>query len=469
MTPPPPPSRSDSLFDASAGQAPTLTVPELSAQIARLAAQAFPNDVWVSGQIRNLSRSGNGHVYFDLVEPTASGATPGSLIAVTLLAPERTLVNRQITRAGGAIRMEDGIEVRIRARLRWYEPRGTLQLRMNAIDPEFTLGRLKADRDRVLATLQAEGLLEANSRLPLPLVPLRVALLTSRGSAAHADVVAELSGSHLAFDVTLLDVRTQGTASADQVAGALGRVTATLANDPGAFDVVLLVRGGGATTDLAVFDAEPVARAIAAMGIPVVTGIGHEIDRSVADEVAHTCCKTPTAAAATLVGQVRHFLARLDRCWEATRRAALAATVDAERRLDRRSRRAATAVERVLRAEDARLQSAGVRVGRASHRTIDRATTRVEGMGAAALARSDRAVRGAHRHVAGLAAQTRAHDPATALRRGWTITTGPDGRVVRSVDHLAPGVELTTRFADGSTTSAVTAVHPATVPGASDV
>jgi exodeoxyribonuclease VII large subunit len=421
------------LFDDEVGRPATLTVGELAARIARVAAQAFPTDLWVSGQIRNLKRSANGHVYFDLTEPCAMGATPRSLVAVTLLAPERALVNNQLKRAGGAVRMEDGLEIRIQARLRWYEPRGVLQLRMSAIDPEFTLGRLKADRDRVLAALQAEGLLDANGAHRLPAVPLRVALITSTGTAAHADVTAELAGSGLAFSVWLLDVRTQGADAAAQVVAALSRVSDAVRAASRAVDAVLLVRGGGATTDLAVFDDEALARAIAATPVPVLTGIGHEIDRSVADEVAHTALKTPTAAAGALVHQVRAYLARLDQAWDATRRAALATTGDAEHRLGLRTGRIARGVERTLRAHEVRLDGAEARVSRGAGRALHRA----------------------ERDLQGLAARARAHDPALALARGWTITTGPDGRAVRSVTALAVGDRLVTRFADGHATSTV--------------
>ena len=447
MTSSPTEPGSGALFDDDVGRADTLTVAELAARIARVAAQAFPADLWVSGQIRNLKRSANGHVYFDLVEPCEMGATPRSLLAVTLLAPERLLVNNQLKRAGGAIRMADGVEVRIQARLRWYEPRGVLQLRMSAIDPEFTLGRLKADRDRVLATLQAEGLLNANGARALPAVPLRVALITSGGTAAHADVLAELTGSGLAFDVWLLDVRTQGADAAGQIAAALGRVADAVHGSTRPVDAVLLVRGGGATTDLAVFDDEALARAVAATPVPVLTGIGHEIDRSVADEVAHTAHKTPTAAAGALVHQVRSFLTRLDQAWTATRRAALATTGEAERRLDLRTARIGRGVTRTLTAHATRLDQAQARTTRGAQRAIQRA----------------------ERDLHGLAARARAHDPALALARGWTITTGEDGRSVRSVAHLAPGTRLITRFVDGTTTSTIDAhgvhgVHAQTPP-----
>ncbi|HEX2577880.1 MAG TPA: exodeoxyribonuclease VII large subunit [Aquihabitans sp.] len=442
-----------SLFgDEEVGGPPTLTVGELAARIARLTASAFPGDLWVEGQIRNLSRSANGHAYFDLAEPAPAGEAPRAQVAVTLLAPERAHVNRQLTRAGGAVRMEDGIEVRIQGRLRWYAPRGTLQLRMHGIDPAFTLGRLQADRDRTLAALAADGLLDANGARPMPLVPLRIGLLTSRGSAAHADVLAELSSSGIGFTVRSVDARTQGADCGPSVARGLARLAAEKV------DLVLLVRGGGARTDLAGFDSELVARAIAAMPVPVVTGIGHEVDRSIADEVAHGAHKTPTAAAAAVVTRVEAFLAGVDDRWAAARRAALASASVADARLDRRAQRVGRAATRTLARRVDRLDAAAARTARGAGRVLDRADARLDDAAASSASRATRGLGRATRAVDGIEARLRGHDPQHALARGWTITTTDDGRPVRSVADLAPGTGLRTRFADGTATSTVTDV-----------
>lgn len=444
-----------SLFGSDdAGVAPTLTVGELSARIAQFTAKAFPADLWVEGQIRNLSRSAAGHVYFDLAEPTPSGQTPRAQISVTLLAPERKHVNEQLKRAGGAVRMEDGIEVRLNGRLRWYTPRGTLQLRMHGIDPAFTLGRLQVDRERVLAGLTAEGLLRANAAVPLPLVPLRVGLVTSRGTAAHADVLAELSASGMAFIVREVDARTQGPGCEASVVRALRRL------DADAVDVILLVRGGGARTDLAAFDSELIARIIAAATVPVLTGIGHEVDRSIADEVAHAAHKTPTAAAAAVVAHVRSFLDQIDEQWVYARRAALTSATQAAARLDRRAGRVARATRRSLARAMGDLDAAERRAVLGSTRVLDRADTGLDQLAVLTARRGPQAIGRGTRHLDIVDARLKAHDPSHALARGWTMTTTSEGRPVRSVADLAPGTALVTRFATGTATSTVTATRP---------
>jgi exodeoxyribonuclease VII large subunit len=440
------------LFDdpEGPGGAPTWTVAELAAHIGRVMGTAFPDDVWVEGQIRNLSRARSGHVYFDLTEPTEGGRPPKAQLAVTLLAPEKQHVNDQIVRAGGGVRMVDGIEVRIQGRLRWYGPRGVLQLRMHGIDPAFTLGRLQADRERVLAILAADGLLDANAAIAIPELPLRVGLVTSRGSAAEADVLSELRASGYGFMVRQVDARTQGVDCGPSVTRALARLAAD-----GDVDVVLLVRGGGARTDLAGFDSELVARAIATAPFPVVTGIGHEVDRSIADEVAHLAHKTPTAAAAHVVGIVRAAADRLDRRALAVERAARHVLDRAAERVERRTGRLARATVLALDRQVGHLGRAELRMSRVGRRLLVTAEAAVEHRELDLARRAPAALARAEREVAGLEARARAHDPQRALARGWSITTGPDGRVVRDPSAVGSGDRLITRVAGGRIASTV--------------
>ena len=143
--------------------------------------------------------------------------------------------------------------------------------------------------------LVAEGLLDRNRRVPLPLAPLRVGVVTSRDGAAWHDFRAELHRSGLAFKLRVADVRVQGDGAERRHRGRHHRAGPGEHLPP--LDVIVVIRGGGARTDLATFDTEVIARAIARSPVPVLTGLGHEIDRSVADEVAHTALKTPTACA----------------------------------------------------------------------------------------------------------------------------------------------------------------------------
>jgi exodeoxyribonuclease VII large subunit len=242
-------------------------------------------------------------------------------------------------------------------------------------------------------------------------------------------------------------------------------------------DAVLLVRGGGATTDLAAFDSEVIARAIATLDVPVFTGIGHDIDHTVADEVAHAAYKTPTACAQAVVDDVRAFERHAFEVWRGVA-AAVERHLRAEGdRLRTCGRHVAVATRQGLSGADRDLSGRAVRVRRSatgalarSALALERSVGRVESgarahlrgheqvVAAAAerlVQRPPRLLAGASRDLARLDAQVRALDPARSLARGWSITRHADGRVVRSVRDVAAGHELSTTLADGEVRSTV--------------
>ena len=241
-----------------------------------------------------------------------------------------------------------------------YAPTGRLSLVMDGIDVRFTLGQLAADRDALLARLTEAGLVGRNAALRLPLVPVRIGLVASRGSAAWHDVLHELEGSGIGFRIAHVDVRVQGQDAAAAVAGAIR----TLARRP--LDVIVVVRGGGSRTDLAAVRRRAHrARPSPGPRVPVLTGLGHEVDRSVADHVAHTAHKTPTACAAALVDRVRQYEAAVANVGNRIASRTGMAVRLAEQRIDHASAR--------LRRESAtNLAAATVRMARAAERLAHR-------------------------------------------------------------------------------------------------
>lgn len=433
----------------------TFTVSELGVVLRAALEQAMPYGVWVEGEISGISRSRNGHVYFDLTEPSeVPGALPLATVPVVLFRDNRDRVNRLLKRHGNPIRMSDGVRIRIQGVVDYYPPQGRIQLRMSAIDPTFTLGMLAAERDALMAALSEAGLLRANAGRPLPALPLRIGVVTSLGSAAHADVTTVFTRSDFAFTLVEVDTPVQGS-------GAEGAVAAAIEAALGAgAELVIVARGGGSKTDLAVFDHELVARAIATAAVPVVTGIGHDIDRSVADEVAHTATTTPTAAAQFVVARVADWLERLAACERAVITGGQRAVARAEHRVALSRRGIATAAINAVDRADERLAHASARLRRSARRADTRARAQLD----LAVARIDvarrHALRRADDRVGLVEARVRALDPAVALARGWSITHTDDGRVLRSVDDVTPGSVLTTRIADGTVTSTITSVDP---------
>ncbi len=354
---------------------PTWSVPDLGEAIGLALRRSFPDELWVRGEIRNLNRGRTGMVWFDLVEPAPgadSSRPPVARLSVVMFDAARRRVNSRLQQAGGGVRMTDGTEVRIKGRVDWYTPGGRLQVQMTDIDPAFTLGRLAADRDRLLRLLDAEGLLGRQAGAGSPSRP-------PAGGAGHRRRVGRRA-------------RRDGRAAALRpgVPGRAGRRPGAGPTAPRSVawglravaargvDVVLLVRGGGATTDLAAFDSEVIARAVAGLDTPVLTGIGHDIDRSVADEVAHAAYKTPTACAQAVVADVLAFEGRLGAAWagvasQAARR--LAAESD---RLRGCGRHVAVATRGGLVGAERSLAVAGARVRRSAGGALARSSVALE-------------------------------------------------------------------------------------------
>ncbi len=434
-------------------------------------AQAFPDDLWIEGEICNLSRSARGHVYFNLIEAGEDRRSPTTSLSVTLFDWNRQKVNLHLRRAGGAVRMEDGVRVRIRGRIELYAAKAQVQFRMIAIDPAFTLGDLAAGRERILAALAAEGLLEANARLPRPVLPLRVGLVTSLGSAAHGDFLHEIELSGIGFDLVTVDARVQGVEADITVAAAIAELHRH------GVALIALVRGGGARTDLAAFDSEVIARAIATSPLPVWSGIGHEVDRTIADEVCHRALKTPTACAAALIETVRADIASAEDAWagiarrvvrrldtavvELDRTAQLTAAVTRTQldqqahRLERHGDRVRSHAGRVTDRADAALDRAARSIAPTARRHLDRAHGALGQQGHRLRAATPRQLERASRDVGGVEAQVRAYDPARTLARGWSLTRRADGSVLRSIGDARPGERIVTTVTDGTVHSTI--------------
>jgi len=431
----------DSEFDDAANH--TYGVAELAEAINAQLRRGFTDGVWVRGEINGLSDRGP-HTYFSLVEQADEGK---AVLNVQLFAPAKRRLRAILER--NRLELRNGMKVRIFGHLDFWAQGGRLGLKMAGLDPRYTLGEIAQTRDDVMRRLAVSGLLDANGRLPFPSLPLRVGVAASLDSAAWHDFHDELVRSGHGFAVTLADTRVQGDTAVPMVAGAVG----TLARLD--LDVIVVIRGGGARNELAVFDAEPIARTIATSPVPVLTGLGHEIDRSVADEVAHLALKTPTACAGDLVNRVSAYLDSAEARWDGILRRAGdicdAALFDLADRAHRVARRTHAAVERsderlAARASLLRsrvpsvLSDAESRIAEKQHRVVERSDLVLE-------RQADRLERSRLRLAA--------VDPAVQLSRGWSITRLADGRLIRSVDEVVTGDELITVVADGSIASTV--------------
>jgi exodeoxyribonuclease VII large subunit len=429
--------------DLDDGGVPTYTVVELAEAINSAMRRRFTDGVWVRGEIQGWSERGP-HAYFRLVEEGEDGK---AAINVQFFANSRMRLRPIL--AKHRLRLGDGLKVRIFGHLDFFAPSGQLGLKMSGLDPRFTLGEMALERDEVVRRLVASGLFDANRRTRVPAAPLRIGVVTSTASAAWGDFTHELDRSGLAFRLRVVDVRVQGEWAVDMVSGALR--TLTRHDD---LDVVVLIRGGGSKTELATFDHESIATAIAMSPLPVFTGLGHEIDRSVADEVAHSSLKTPTACAAALVEHVYAFQAEVERVWSAIDRHANRALADANGALGTIAHGLRRATVSAVERSDDRLGHRRQRLGSAATRAVERSTDRLIAA-RASLGRVPGRLEPELRHLDAVAARVRLLDPVHTMARGWSITRTADGAVVRRAEDLAPGTTITTTFAQGSAKSRV--------------
>jgi exodeoxyribonuclease VII large subunit len=430
-------------FEPDEAADPTYSVGELADAINGALRRRFDDGVWVRGEIQGWTERG-AHAYFRLVEQTDSGK---AVLNVQFFAPQRNRLRSLLLKNG--LQLTDGLQVRIFGTLDFFAGGGSLGLKMSGIDPRFTLGEMALRRGDVLRRLGEAGLLDRNRRVSLSVAPLRVGVVTSRASAAWADFVHEIERSGMGFSLRLVDVRVQGESAVREITGAL----LSLCGQPD-LDAVVLIRGGGSRSELATFDTEAIAMAIVGSALPVFTGLGHEIDRSVADEVAHAALKTPTACAAALVERVQAFQTALEDVWTGIRHVAAmglqSSSADVAALAEGIRHRVGTAVSR----SDERLDDRVRRARLGARRVLERADTRVL-VAATSLRGAPRRLERPAQQLLHVEERVRLLDPATTMARGWSITRTVDGRTVRSAAELSPGDQIVTTFASGTARSRV--------------
>jgi exodeoxyribonuclease VII large subunit len=442
-----------------------LSIADVYDEVEGALARAFPRvrQLWIRGEVQSISDQygRSGHCYLDLVDPESAAQRQAPVLRVKCWRSTWGPLRATLAREG--IALQPGMVVVARGTLDFYRPRAEVGFILSELDITALLGRLAAQRAALLRALAAEGLVDRNRSLPVPAVPLRVGLVASPGTEGYRDFLSQLRGSGFAFEVTLLPTQVQGPEAPAAVASAVSTLSAI---GPRGLDLLVVIRGGGSKADLATFDAEPVARAVATATVPVWTGIGHTGDESVADLVANRSCITPTECG-------REVALRVGRWWEervstpagvVARLCSDVVAGEERRSLEVRARVAGTARHLVRRQSELLAVRTGT-VARCAPRLAEEARTslvrRASRLGPLAAAHVDRASDSviAWRRLLG------AYDVERQLERGYTLTMDAEGHVVRSIAGLSPGAELTTRFADGTARSRVEAALPRTPAG----
>ncbi len=481
--------------DDAAEKRQVLSVRQVNDAISDAIGMAFPSTIWVRGEVQRFppDAAHRKHLYFELQETGGSGAAEYQ-IAMALMGWDRQRygLGRYVDGTDPDFQITNKLEVCLECKVDFYAKFGKISLKIVGVDKTFALGKLEARRRETLAFLTERGLLNKNSALPMPELPLRIGLITSPESAAHHDFMTGIVASGWAFEVSLCGAKMQGEMLQAEVIAALENHQANLV------DVIIITRGGGSRADLSWFDQRDLAVAIAESPVPVITAIGHEIDTSIADLVAHQSCKTPTAAAELLVEIIDLAARRLDdaaedllavitsRLDEARRRLQVADQLPgladrvllsarlgvqelaghllhrvggnlAGRResLSHLAARLHTGAHRVIMQNDGLLQGVGPRLSRAALHRLISVERELHQQKTRLVREAPKPTVAAQLKLAQLAEKTRLLDPARLLARGYSLTVDSDGKTITDAARLSPGDSILTQFAAGQVRSIV--------------
>ena len=389
-----------------------LTITALTTHIAML----FQNDerlrdVWVLGEVSNWKRVASGHIYFRLKD---SGATINAVIWKTQA-------------AGLRWQPRDGDQVQAHGYVSVYAEGGNYQLYVNQMEPAGK-GQLYAQFEAIKAQLQAEGLFDPARKRPLPPAPRRIGVVTSADAAALRDILRVLSARWPLVEVIVFHTLVQGIDAPRQIVEAIARANAYSAQTA-PLDLLILARGGGSIEDLWAFNDRGVAYAIAGSALPVISGVGHEVDFTIADFVADLRAPTPSAAAAAATPSREERLNWLRDCYSGLAQAAAARLSQEERHLEQAVRRLQRVhPRRRLDLQLQRLDDRQRRLQQVIDRRLERGRARLDS---------------AQLRLAAL-------NPANVLARGYSIVQHDNGRIVRGPADAQPGEALVVRAAGGS-------------------
>jgi len=468
---------SDSPIEPREQAADTLTISALNERIRECVKGNFMQSMWITGEVLDFDKGANKqHKYFALVEKGDGASKQKARIDAVIWDRKAAEIFRRMSETAPDFAMRDGIEIRALVKVDYYVPTGKVSVHVEEIDPSFTLGKLALNREQILRALREQGLAELNKSLLLPIPPLRIGVLTSESADGWNDFKRHLEGSGVGFQITLLPIAVQGDKTRANVLGGLAWFAAR-AND---FDCVCILRGGGSRTDLAWFDDMDIALAVAKHPIKVLIGIGHERDRSVLDEIAHSE-KTPTAVAAfladTVLGERRKVadraialqrsvgrLLQSETNWLS--RSAVSLGSHASSRI-RSERQQLDTAARDLRSHSLRAVAEGRRTLETAARTLQTFALQSCERKQHELARaSDRARHGAmtmlqraQHKLEQLADKQRLLDPRFVLRRGFALVRDEQGRVVPSAARIEQGQQITIQMRDGSVRTRAEAIE----------
>lgn len=404
-----------------------MTLLELNGMVRTTLERGMRDEYWVEAELAE-ARETRGHCYMELVQKDSFSNTPVAKASAKCWKQTWMLMQPYFERATGQP-LRAGMKLLLRVYPNFHEAYGFSWI-VTDIDPTFTVGDLARRRQEIIAALKAQGIFDMNRQLELPMFAQRIAVISSQTAAGYGDFCNQLNDNPYGFrfQTTLFPAVMQGEGVELSVIAALERIYEEVDN----YDCVVIIRGGGATSDMSGFDTLALAENVAQFPLPVITGIGHDRDESVLDMVACIRVKTPTAAAAYLVSHLLKVSDMIDNMNERMVRCATMRIEMQKMRLARLSERLPSVFSLVKVKREAHLDALNSRLITSVRQFFDRQTHRLDMLGQRAAAL----------------------DPKLLLSRGYSITIH-NGKAVRDKDTLKPGDEIETIFEKGTVKSIV--------------
>ena len=421
-----------------------LSLYELNSLVRDVISMSLPDSYWVEAELSEAREGYGGHCYMELIEKDEHSNTPIAKAHASCWRNRWMLLKPQFERVTGQ-RIHAGMKVLLKVHAQFHENYGFSWI-VADIDPTYTMGDMARKRMEIIQTLKEEGVFDLQKELKLPMFCQRIAVISSATAAGYGDFCNQLAdnGYGLQFTTALFAATMQGEGVEQSVISALNRINEEWEN----WDCVVIIRGGGATSDLSGFDTLALAENVANFPLPIITGIGHERDESVLDMISFQRVKTPTAAAAFLVDHLTEVYARIEDAQEAivnyvkrrlqverlkferlsTQISTLFSLVKVRQsnRLDQLLNRLKVKAERIPADGLHRLEMLEARLKEPVARKLERELHRIDML-------SQRAI---------------AQDPERLLSRGYSITL-KDGKSIKDASQLKAGDEIETRFAKG--------------------
>lgn len=381
------------------------TLRQLNLMVRDAIEMQMPDEYWVEAELSECRERG-GHCYMELIEKEEQTNTPVARASAKCWRQTWQMLQPHFERVTGQP-LHAGLKVLLRVYAQYHEAYGFSWI-VTDIDPTYTIGDMARKRQEIIRQLKEEGVFDLQRELCIPMFAQRVAVISAAGAAGYGDFCRQLEDNEygLKFEATLFPAIMQGEQVEQSIIDALEKIYSAI----NSYDVVVIIRGGGATADLSGFDTLALAENVAQFPLPIITGIGHDRDESILDMVSNTRVKTPTAAAALLIDNLRQVLTRID---------------NAQQRI-------AMAISQRFASQKERLSSLQTIIPVLAQRLLSNAK----------------------HHLELLEMQLQGYDPQLLLRRGYSITLH-NGHAVRDPQELKTGDEIETRLEKGTIVSTV--------------